>query len=409
MPAPLDPHAIRPAFPALAGDTVFMDNAGGSQVLGRVVDRIADYLLTSNVQLGASYAASVRAGERVAESRRRAAELIGAARPEEVVIGGSATALLRQLVQGLAGWFGPGDEVVVTNLDHEANIGAWLTLAERGVVLRVWEVNRDSLQLELADLDALLTRRTRLVALTYASNVLGSITPVPEAVRRARAVGAMVCVDGVAYAPHRAVDVQALDVDFYVFSFYKVFGPHLGLLYGKYEHLLRMANLNHFFIAPDDIPYKLQPGHQNYELSYGAIGIGDYLDELGAGIDADGNRRARIVAAFDAIALHEAGLAERLLRYLRGRNSVTIIGEPTGDPAKRVATVSFTVRGVPSEAVVRAVDRHGIGIRYGDFYAKRLIGALGLEAQGGVVRVSMVHYNTANEVDRLIQALDEAF
>lgn len=405
MPAPLDPQAIRPAFPGLAADTVFMDNAGGSQILGRVVDRIADFLLTSNVQLGASYATSVRAGERVAESRRRAAELIGAARPEEVVIGGSSTALLRQLVQGLGSWFNPGDEVVVTNVDHEANIGAWLSLAERGVVVRVWEVNRDSLALELADLDALLTRRTRLVALTYASNVLGSITPVPEVVRRARAVGALVCVDGVAYAPHRAVDVQALDADFYVFSFYKVFGPHLALLYGKYEHLLRMANLNHYFIAPDDIPYKLQPGNQNYELSYGAIGIGDYLDEIGEGAD----RRARIVSAFDAIALHEAGLAERLLRYLRGRNSVTIIGEPTGGPARRVATISFIVQGVPSEAVVRAVDRHGIGIRFGDFYAKRLIWALGLEAGGGVVRVSMVHYNTADEVDRLIQALDEAF
>ena len=241
--------------------------------------------------------------------------------------------------------------------------------------------------------------------------MLGSIAPVPEVVRRARAVGALVCVDGVAYAPHRAIDVQALDVDFYVFSFYKVFGPHLALLYGKYEHLLRMANLNHYFIAPDDIPYKLQPGNQNYELSYGAIGIGDYLDELGAeiGEGAGRDRRARIVSAFDAIALHEADLAERLLRYLRGRNSVTIIGEPTGDPARRVSTVSFTVRGVQSEAVVRAVDRHGIGIRFGDFYAKRLIGALGLEAGGGVVRVSMVHYNTADEVDRLIQALDEAF
>lgn len=408
MPAPLDPQAIRPAFPGLAADMAFMDNAGGSQILGRVVDRIADFLLTSNVQLGASYATSVRAGERVAESRRRAAELIGAARPEEVVIGGSATALLRRLVRGLNGWFSPGDEVVVTNMDHEANIGAWLTLAERGVVVRVWEVNRDSLQLELADLDLLLTRRTRLVALTYASNVLGSITPVPEAIRRARAVGALVCVDGVAYAPHRAVDVQALDVDFYVFSFYKVFGPHLALLYGKYEHLLRMANLNHFFIAPDDIPYKLQPGNQNYELSYGAIGIGDYLDEIGAEIGDGADRRARIVSAFDAIALHEADLAERLLRYLRDRNRVTVIGEPTGDRDKRVATVSFIVRDLHPEILVRAVDRHRIGIRHGDFYAKRLISALGLEARGGVVRASMVHYNTAAEVDRLIQALDEA-
>ncbi len=422
MPSPLDPRTIRAEFPGLAEDMVFLDNAGGSQTLRRVVNRIGDFLLTSNVQLGASYATSERTGERVRESRVRAAELVGAARPEEVVMGGSTTALLRTLVQGMAHWFAPGDEVVVTNLDHESNIGAWLTLAERGVVVRVWEVDRDSLRLELPAFEALLNDRTRLVALTYASNVLGGITPVPEVVRRAHAAGAMVCVDGVAYAPHRAVDVRALDVDFYLFSFYKVFGPHYAMLYGKHEHLLRMASLNHYFIGHDDLPYKLQPGNQNYELGYGAIGIGDYLADLGANLGANlgdgrgagpsgepgGDRRARIVRAYDAIAAHEATLAERLLRHLRARNDVTVIGSPGADPAERVATVSFTVRGMHSGSVVRAVDRHRIGIRYGDFYAKRLIEALGLEARGGVVRVSMVHYNTEEEVDRLIVALDEA-
>lgn len=401
----LDPQLIRPEFPGLDAGMVFMDNAGGSQTLRRVVDRIGDFLLTSNAQLGASYATSVWAGERVAESRVRAAELVGAERPEEVVMGGSSTALLRTLVQGVTPWFKAGDEVVVTNLDHESNIGAWLSLAERGVTVRFWTVNRHSLRLEVADLASLLTARTRMVALTYASNVLGGITPVAEAVRLARGAGAMVCVDGVAYAPHRAVDVRALDLDFYVFSFYKVFGPHYAMLYGKHGHLLRMANLNHDFIAPDDIPYKLQPGNQNYELGWGAAGIGEYLSDLGAGPD----RRARIVSAYDAIAAHEAALSERLLSYLRGRNSVTIWGEPSADPAQRVSTVSFTVRGRASETVVRAVDRHQIGIRFGDFYARRLIDALGLREQGGVVRVSMVHYNTLEEVDRLIRALDEAF
>ena len=405
----LDPHRIRAEFPGLDTDMVFMDNAGGSQTLRRVVDRIGEFLLTSNVQLGASYATSVAAGGRVTGSRVRAAELVNAARPEEVVMGGSSTALLRTLVQGLAHLFGPGDEVVVTNLDHEANIGAWLGLADRGVAIRFWAVNPDSLRLELDDLQPLLTPRTRMVALTYASNVLGGITPVPEAVRLARSVGAMVCVDGVAYAPHRAVDVQALDLDFYVFSFYKVFGPHYAMLYGKYEHLLRMANLNHDFIAADDIPYKLQPGNQNYELGWGATGIGDYLGDLGASLGGTGDNRARIVAAYAGIAAHEAALSERLLSYLRGRNAVTILGDPTSDPARRVSTISFTVRGMASEDVVRAVDRHRIGIRFGDFYARRLIDALGLRPQGGVVRVSMVHYNTLDEVDRLIRAFDEAF
>ena len=409
---PLDMARVRAEFPGLAADMAFFDNAGGSQALGRVVERIGDFLLHSNAQLGASYATSVLAGARVRESNARAAELIGAARPEEVVMGGSATALLRTLVEGLRERFAPGDEVIVTNLDHEANIGAWLSLAGQGVHVRWWEVNRDTLRLEPDDLRALLSPRTRMVALTYASNILGSINPVPEIVRVAHEAGAMVCVDGVAYAPHRAVDVQALGVDFYVFSFYKVFGPHYALLYGKYEHLLRMRNLNHCFIADDDIPYKLQPGNQNYELGYGAIGIGDYLSDLGGGSGGggadEGGRQARIAAAFGRIAAHEAGLAGRLLGYLRGRNDVTVVGEGGADPAARVATVSFTAHGRASRAVVEAVDRHRIGIRFGDFYAKRLIRALGLEAQGGVVRVSMVHYNTTEEVDRLIAALDEA-
>ena len=405
----LDPYRIRAEFPGLQSDMVFMDNAGGSQTLRRVVDRIGDFLLNSNVQLGASYATSVKAGERVAESRVRAAIFVNAARPEEVVMGGSSTALLRTLVQGLAHLFAPGDEIVVTNMDHEANIGAWLALAERGVQIRFWNVNKDSLQLEIADLQAVLTARTRMVALTYASNVLGGITPVQEAVRLAHAVGAMVCVDGVGYAPHRAVDVQALDVDFYVFSYYKVFGPHYAMLYGKYEHLLRMANLNHSFIAADDIPYKLQPGNQNYELGWGATAINDYLGDLGASLGEGGDERARIVSAYAGIAAHEAELSGRLLSYLRGRNAVTILGDPTPDPARRVSTISFVVRGMPSADVVRAVDRQGIGIRFGDFYAKRLIDALGLRQQGGVVRVSMAHYNTLDEVDRVIRALDEAF
>ena len=405
----LDPYRIRAEFPGLQTDMVFMDNAGGSQTLRRVVDRIGDFLLNSNVQLGASYATSVKAGERVAESRVRAAIFVNAARPEEVVMGGSSTALLRTLVQGLAHLFAPGDEIVVTNMDHEANIGAWLALAERGVQIRFWNVNKDSLQLEIADLQAVLTARTRMVALTYASNVLGGITPVQEAVRLAHGVGAMVCVDGVGYAPHRAVDVQALDVDFYVFSYYKVFGPHYAMLYGKYEHLLRMANLNHSFIAADDIPYKLQPGNQNYELGWGATAINDYLGDLGASLGEGGDERARIVSAYAGIAAHEAELSGRLLSYLRGRNAVTILGDPTPDPARRVSTISFVVHDVPSADVVRAVDRQGIGIRFGDFYAKRLIDALGLRQQGGVVRVSMAHYNTLDEVDRVIRALDEAF
>lgn len=405
MPASLDLAAVRAEFPGLAQDMVFFDNAGGSQTLRRVADRITDFLLNTNVQLGASYETSGKAGERVAESRVRAAELVNAARPEEIVMGGSTTALLRTLAQGLAGWFSAGDEVIVTNLDHEANIGAWLTLQERGIQIKVWEVDPETLRLEPEQLERLIGPRTRLVALTHASNIVGTINPIAEIVKTAHAHGVLVAVDAVAYAPHRAIDVRALDVDFYVFSFYKVFGPHYAMLYGKYEHLLRMANLNHYFITPETIPYKLQPGNQNYELGWGCTAIGEYVAELGGG---PADRRAGIVAGFDAVAAHEGALAQRLLDYLAGKNRVRIVGERSGDPAKRVATISFVVQDTDSEAVVRPVDKHRIGIRFGDFYAKRLIESLGLARQNGVVRVSMVHYNTPEEVDRLIAALEEA-
>ncbi len=399
---------IRAEFPALAGDTVFLDNAGGSQVLRRVADRVRDYLLTSSVQLGASYADSQRAGEKVLAARRAVAELINAAHDDEVVMGGATTALMFVLTQALRPGVKPGDEIIVTNSDHEANIGGWMRLAEAGAVIKVWEVNRDSLALELADLDRLLSPRTTWLAMTQASNILGTINPVEEAARRVHAVGGRVCVDAVAYAPHRLVDVQACGADVVVFSFYKVFGPHYAVLWGRRELLLSLPSLNHFFIGPEVIPYKLQPGNVNYELSYGCIGIRDYLCDTGAALGTGGTPRQQMQAAFDAFARHEDRLAERLLVWLRSRKGVQIVGRPSAADGQRVPTISFVVANTPSEAIVRHVDRFGIGIRFGDFYARRLIEALGLQpVHGGVVRVSMAHYNTLDEINRLITHLDE--
>jgi cysteine desulfurase family protein (TIGR01976 family) len=406
--AKLDLARIRAEFPALAAGTVFLDNAGGSQVLARVADRIHHYLLHDNVQLGASYLASRHSGDRVLTARRAIARFVNAVQDDEIVMGPSTTALIGTLVDALRPSMRPGDEVVVTESDHEANIGAWARLARAGVIVRIWPVDVDSLSLRLEDLDPLIGPRTKWIAMTHASNVLGSVNPVTEVARRAHAVGARLCVDAVAYAPHRLVDVQACEADAVVFSFYKVFGPHYAVLWVKRDVLLSLPSLNHSFVGPDVIPYKLQLGNVNYELSYGCAGIVDYLTEVGTALGAAGDDRSRMQVAFDAFARHEDALAEQVLGWLRDRRGVRIIGLPSVTGAERVPTLSFVAEGQRSEAIVSRVDAHGIGIRFGDFYARRLIEALGLQTHGGVVRISIAHYNTAEEISRLLVALDDA-
>jgi cysteine desulfurase family protein (TIGR01976 family) len=400
---------VRSQFPALAGEWVFFDNAGGSQTLGFVTQRIQDYLTSSDVQLGASYEISRIAGARVSEAAEAMAAYVNAAHASEVVMGPSTTMLLRILSICMGKTLAPGDEIIVTNCDHEANIGAWVDLADIGMTIKTWRLNPETLQLDLEDLRRLMTPRTRLVAVTHTSNILGTINPIKQIARVVHEHGAMICVDGVAFAPHRRIDVQDLDVDFYALSFYKLYGPHYAMLYGKREHLLRLPGINHFFITEDEIPYKFQPGNVNYELSYGMLGLWDYLEGFARAHDrADLTDRSSdlVEFAFESIAKHEAGLADRLLKYLTGKSSVRLIGSPESDPAVRVPTISFVVDGRSSDFITTEVDTHRIGIRYGDFYARRLIDDLGLRPKNGVVRVSMVHYNTLEEVDRLIDVFD---
>ncbi|AHJ28527.1 cysteine desulfurase-like protein [Nodularia spumigena CS-584] len=400
---------VRPYFPALAGDWTFFDNAGGSQTLKKVVDRISEFLLTTDVQLGASYAVSQLAGERVALANGGMATLINAKSPQEVVMGSSTTMMLKILSLCLSQTFTPGDEVIVTNCDHEANIGAWVALEKQGITVKVWQVRPDTLELHLEDLELLMSGRTKLVALTHASNILGTINPIKEITAFVHERGAMVCVDGVAYAPHRLIDVQDLDVDFYVLSCYKVYGSHCALLYGKKEHLFRIPGLNHYFIEQSDIPYKFQLGNLNFELTYGMLGLCDYLSELAQlhyGDDTAPDLRGQMAQVFDLISVHEENLSDRLLKYLNSRPKIRVIGKSTAHRELRVPTISFTVDGVHSSTIPPKVDSAYIGIRYGDFYAKRLIEYLGLATQGGIIRVSMVHYNTLAEVDRLIEALE---
>jgi len=399
----LDVDLVRARFPALADGFAYFDNAGGSLVLKDVAERVAEYMLTTSVQTGASYLHSQRASARMAEARARVATWLGARRPEEIVFGPSTTVLAQFLAKSMAGRLRPGDEVVVTDFDHESNIGPWRALEKAGLVVREWRIDRDTMQPDLAALDRLLSPRTRLVAVTHASNILGTINPIAEIARRVHAAGAELVVDAVAYAPHRALDVAGWDVDYYLFSFYKTYGPHLAVMYGKHDKLLELDGLYHYFYGRDKVPAKLEPGNASYEMSWGAAGIVDYLEALGGG----GGRPA-LDRAFADIATHEAALAERLLGFLRARNDIRIIGERSADPAIRVPTIAFKVAGRDSAAIVAQVDHDPIGIRYGDFHSRRLVENLGLAEGNGVVRASMVHYNTQAEVDRLVDSLHRA-
>ena len=403
----IDLDFVRSCFPGLSGEWTLFDNAGGSQILESVIARIAEYLRHSNVQLGASYQLSERASERVTRGAGAMAQFVNAAHPSEVVLGSSTTALIRNLASSLGRTFEKGDEIVVTNCDHEANIGAWVDLERMGLTVKFWRLDPESLQLRMEDLDRLLTRKTRIVAVTHTSNILGTINPIRDIARMVHDYGARICVDGVAYAPHRRVDVDELDVDFYALSFYKVYGPHYSMLYGKRSHLLAMPGINHFFISPEESPYHLQPGNVNYELSYGMLGLMDYINQFVEIHNRPDGPGDRLNFFFDRVARHEEQLAGKMLAFLSSCPSVKIIGERTARRDVRVPTISFVVEGRKSDHITREVDRHHIGIRYGDFYARRLIDDLGLSAQNGVVRISMVHYNSMEEVDRLIGVLDK--
>lgn len=398
----LDLDHVRSQFPALDTPWVLMDNAGGSVPCRQVIDRLQGFLTRCPVQLGASYGLSVEASAAVAGGRAAAAALLGAT-PEEVIVGASSTALVNQLAATLrAGWV-EGDEVIVTNVDHETNVGAWRRLEASGIVIREWKVRPGTLELHPDDLAELLGERTRLVAFTHCSNIVGSITDVPACAALARQAGALTCVDAVAYAPHRRVDVRALGVDFYFASLYKIYGPHVGIMFGRREVLLETRSPNHFFVGEDELPRKFEPGGVNYELVASLEGITDYLGS----ISAEGGTAGTLEAAFEQIAAHEETLVAPLLEFLNDHPAVAIVGDPSPDSRRRVPTVSFTVPDRAASEIPPLLDERGIAVRFGHFYAYRLIRDLGLLERDGVVRVSLVHYNTPDEVAQLVEALAE--
>ena len=406
--APFDVAFARAHFPALSGDWALLENAGGTLAAAQTLARIHAYMTDCQVQPGAPFPASSRAAEMIDESHRAMAAMLNAA-PEEVMIGPSTSMNVFLLAQALRPGFREGDEIIVTNLDHEANGGAWRKLAATGITVREWRFDLEAAALVPEHLAALLTERARLVCFTQCSNITGAINDVPALVRMIHDAGALACVDGVAYAAHRAIDVKAWDVDFYLCSTYKLYGPHLALLYGKREHFEKAAPLNHFFLD-DALPLKLNPGGPNHELTAGLAGITAYLDALHAHHEGETNLplRDRLARVFARAAAHEEALGAPLVDFLSARRGVRLIGPPTADRTRRAPTFSFAVEGRDSGEIARAVGRRKVAIRAGDFYAARCIRDLGLASRGGVVRASMVHYNTVEEVNRLIRALDEA-
>jgi cysteine desulfurase family protein (TIGR01976 family) len=409
MPAstsPVDLDRIRSRFPALAGDTILLENAGGSQVPAVVADRIRDYMLHTYVQLDADYELSRRCTEIVAAAHEFVAVLVNGTATGTVVLGPSCTRLCGTLADCYAEILEPGDEIIVSEAGHEANVGPWTRLGGRGLTVRTWPVDPASMTCRLEDLEPLLTPRTRIVAFPHVSNLLGGIDDVAAITRLVHDAGARVVVDGVAYAPHRAIDVAAWDVDWYVYSTYKVYGPHMAALYGRRDALDELPLPNHFFIGRDEGAYAFEPGGACHEGCAGVLALGEYLNEL-AGRPGDAPvDRATVTAAFDVMTACELPLQRRLLDSLGGRPDVRLIGPADAGPG-RVPTVSFVQPGRSSREIAEAVCRRGIGIRNGHMYAYRLCEALALEPGDGVVRVSAVHYNSPAEIERLVEVLDD--
>ncbi len=404
----LDVDFCRRHFPTLASGWVFMENAGGTLVPQSVIDRTVHFMTNCQVQPGEGYAPSTEGAERIAEGHEVLAALINAG-TDEIVVGPSTSSNVYVLSHALRPLLAAGDEIIVTNQDHEANNGAWRKLESKGMVIREWRMNEDSDDLEIEDLDALLTDKTKLVCFTHCSNIVGLIHDVKAIVRRIHEAGALACVDGVAFAPHGRIDVKDLDVDFYLYSPYKVFGPHMGVLYGKRELLSLLANQGHYFQGEHDFQRRLCPGGTNYELSAAAAGIGDYIDGVheqhypGANVET----QERLDQVFGLFAAHEMEMARGIADFLADKTDVRLAGRGAPSERERVGVFSFTVEGRDSREIPEALREWKIGIHADDFYAARCIDALGARPQNGVVRVSLVHYNSTEDVDRLIRGLEQ--
>lgn len=399
---------VRAEFPSLAvASDLLLDNAGGSQVPTSVGRRIADYFLQNYVQLGADYATSRAASAVVDDARSFALDLFGGRGLGQAILGASTSSLVAMLAEchGRAK-HEDRDEIVISDGGHESNIGPWRRLEAHGYRVRWWRTREDG-TCRLEDLQALLSPRTRVLAVHHVSNLLGRVEDVASCVDAAHQVGARVIVDGVAFAPHRAIDVAALGCDYYVFSLYKVYGPHMAALFGRDEALAELVGPNHDFIPDDAVPYKFELGGVSHEACAGLLGVRDYLAWLATDARAPlapttSLERRDIEAAFERMQDLEAPLTERMLEWLGQRPELRVLGPATAE-ASRVGTISFVTEQATSRAIALRANAARIGIRYGHFYAVRLSRALGLDPSDGVVRTSFVHYSSLEEIDALLE------
>jgi cysteine desulfurase family protein (TIGR01976 family) len=402
---------IRAQFPALAQEVnghpaVFFDGPGGTQVPQRVIDAVADYLIHHNANTHGAFATSRRTDETIDAARAVMADLLGCA-ADEVVFGPNMTTLTFAISRAFGRDIRPGDEIVLTRLDHDANVAPWKALEAQGAVIRMVDIDTEECTLDMADMARAIGPRTKLVAVGYASNAVGTINDVATITRMAHAVGALVYIDAVHYAPHGPIDVQALDCDFLACSPYKFFAPHMGALYGKREHL---ARLRPYKVRPasDDIPDRWETGTKNHEGLAGVTAAIEYLAELGQRIKPAATRRVALVQAMEAIKAYERGLSERLIAGLLAIPGLTFYG--ISDPARfdmRTPTVAVRLAGRTPRELAEALGRRGIFCWDGNYYAINLTERLGVEADGGMLRIGLVHYNTAEEIDRLLEALNE--
>ena len=398
---------LRREFPALeqAGDFLFFDNAAGAQIPASVLAAVTDHLVSRNVQRGGPYRRSQDVDAMIVRAREAVAAFVNARSPNEIAFGLNATSFIRSISLAIGQTLEARPEIVVSDLDHEANIATWVALERFGARIVWWHV-RDDGRLHLEDLEPLVSPRTRLVACTMTSNATGTRVNVEGAARIAHAAGAEIFLDAVHFGPHGAIDVQAIDCDYLVCSGYKIFAPHMGFAWCRADAINRLPTFREDFI-PDVTPDKLEAGTYVYENVAGMEAVVQYLDGLGqrAGAPATASRPARIRAAMDAIAAYERTLSAALLNAVSSIDGASVYG--IADHRRlddRVPTVAFSVRGVPSASIAAELARDGIGARSGHMYAPRLLQRLNL-LPDGVVRVSLVHYNTVAEVERFRESL----
>jgi cysteine desulfurase family protein (TIGR01976 family) len=399
--------SIRPHFPAFerrfAGrEAAFFDGPGGSQVPRPVIDAVAGYLAYHNANAHGAFQTSEETDRIIFGARERVAALLNAPAAEEVVFGANMTTLTFALSRALGAGWGEGDEVVVTELDHQANVAPWRRMAEdRGMTVRTVPFLPETMQLDYAALEQAISPRTKLVAVGAASNAVGTINEVARVTQMAHEVGALSFVDAVHYAPHRLVDVQAFGCDFLACSAYKFFGPHVGMLWGRGELLERVRP---YKVPPaaDAVPDRWETGTLSHEGIAGTGAAVEWIAGLGRGAEQDGLRPA-LVRAYDAIEAHETYLFDRLLAGLRSVDGVRIHGAPAGAP--RTPTVGFTVEGHTPQEVAGWLAEEGIFVWNGNFYATGVCERLGLEDRGGLIRAGLAPYSTDEDVDRLVDEI----